>query len=291
MRWLAVANPAAGRPAQLRRALAALAGDATLSHEVAMTEAPGDATRIARQATGFEGLIAVGGDGTIGEILNGMALERQVLAVLPAGHGNCLARDLGVGDLSSALAALRQPRAGPLDLLDARFWREDGTQERRWCASTLAVGYVAQVVMRGRACFPWLGGTAYAVAAMLTVPAQFGLRLGPETCAASQRRTGVVINNTAHLANFRGLPDASIRDGRLDVMEQDFGWPRQLLHNVAVLAGSRRFGPLRLRQSVAEQLQFDEPCVVMADGELLPGVLRLGVTCQPGAATCLVGRR
>jgi diacylglycerol kinase family enzyme len=286
VRWLAIANPAAGSPLKVQRAVAALARVPDLACEVTETRGPGDATRIAKEAQDFDGLVAVGGDGTICEIVNGMALDRQVLAVLPAGHGNCLARDLGVGRLADALGASREPRPAPLDLLDARFDFADDRQMRRWYASTLAAGYVAEVVTRGRGRLSWLGGAAYAAAAMLTVPRYFVVRLGGEL----RRRNGMVINNTVHLANFRGLPDASVRDGRLDVMEQACRWPRQLLHNLSVLADSRRFGPVGMRQADRAALEFDAPCTIMADGELVPGVVRLEVECRPGAARSVVCR-
>ena len=101
--------------------------------------------------------------------------------------------------------------------------------------------------------------------------------------------TGLVINNTAHLANFRGLPDASVHDGLLDIMEQGYGWPRQLLHNLAVLLGSRALGPLTLRQAATEQFELAEPRTLMADGELLHEVRRVSVACRPGAVNCVVG--
>ena len=285
MKWLAIANPAAGRPRQVERAVAALSRVANCAHEVVETTAPGDATRIAAGARAFDGLIAVGGDGTIGEIVNGMDLDRQLLAVLPSGHGNCLARDLGVATLRGALRALETPVAAPLDLLDTRIRFADGREQRRWCASTLAAGYVTEVVMVGRSRLAWLGEAAYAAAAMLTVPRPFSLTF--DAARLPTRRTGVVINNTAHLSNFRGLPDASVRDGLLDVMELDAGWLRQLLHNLAVLAGSRRFGPFRLAQATDLKVAFAQPRTVMADGEILEGVLGLRVECRAGAARCV----
>jgi diacylglycerol kinase (ATP) len=287
LRWLAIANPAAGRPRQVQRAVAGLARLPGFACEVARTREPGDATGIAREARDFDGLIAVGGDGTIGEIINGMALDRQLLAVLPAGHGNCLARDLGVGGLRQSLDALRAARVEPLDLLQTRIAFHDGAEARRWCASTLAAGYVTEVVTMGRTRLAWLGQAAYAAAAMLTVPRSFAVSFGPS--GVPRRRTGVVVNNTLHLSNFRGLPEASVRDGLLDVMELDSGWTGQLLHNLAVLAGSRRFGPLAMRQAAGVGLTFDAPTTLMADGELLPAVVRLDVECRAGAARCVVG--
>jgi diacylglycerol kinase family enzyme len=289
MRWLAIANPAAGRARDAERALERLRRAAGLRHEVAHTGGPGDATCLARQAAGFDGLIAVGGDGTIGEVLHGMDLGRQRLAVLPAGHGNCLARDLGVSNAECAVASLERNACRPLDLMEVRIGFADGREERRLCASTLAVGYVADVVMLGRRRLHALGRAAYAAAAMLVVPQRFEARLDGSGGNGPRRLTGVVINNTAHLANFRGLPDASTRDGLLDIMEQGHGWRRQLLHNLAVLSGSRAFGPLRLRQAASEHLELECPRTLMADGELLDDVTRLSVSCRPAAVTCVVG--
>jgi diacylglycerol kinase (ATP) len=287
MRWLAIANPAAGRARESERLLTRLRRIASLRHEVALTAAPGDATRLARKAEGFDGIVAVGGDGTIAEVLHGMDLARQRLAVLPAGHGNCLARDLGVGDADHALSSLERRTCQPLDLMDVEIGFADGRKENRLCASTLAVGYVEEVVTLGRHRLPGLGRAAYAAAAMIALPSRFEARLASN--GGARCYTGIVINNTAHLANFRGLPDASVHDGLLDIMEQDYNWPRQLLHNLAVLAGSRAFGPLALRQAAVEQLEMTEPRTLMADGELLHEVTQLRVTCRPGAVSCVVG--
>jgi diacylglycerol kinase (ATP) len=254
---------------------------------VALTGAPGDATQLARKANGFDGIVAVGGDGTIGEVLHGMDLGRQRLAVLPAGHGNCLARDLGVGNPDRALNSLQRKAWRPLDLMEVHIGFADGREERRLCASTLAVGYVTDVVMLGRQRLQGLGRAAYAAAAMVTVPPRFEARLAAN--GGARRYTGLVINNTAHLANFRGLPDANVHDGLLDIMEQGYGWPRQLLHNLAVLLGSRAFGPLKLRQAAMEQFELAEPRTLMADGELLHEVKRVSVACRPGAVNCVVG--
>ena len=290
MKWLAIANPAAGRAREADRMIDRLRRLRDVDAEIVRTAAPGDATRLAEASSAFDGVIAIGGDGTIAEVLQGLDLRRQQLAVLPAGHGNCLARDLEVGDPGRALDALRRGARRPLDLMDVGVGFQDGRTERRLCASTLAVGYVTEVVMFGRHRLPQLGRAAYAAAAMVVVPGVFEARMaGADEPARPRHYTGLVINNTAHLANFRGFPDASVHDGVLDVMEQGHGWSRQLLHNLSVLAGSRAFGPLRLRQAASERLELREARTFMADGELLHGVSRVAVDCRPAAVTCVVG--
>jgi diacylglycerol kinase (ATP) len=290
VKWLAIANPAAGRLREADRMLELLRGLHDVDAEIARTAAPGDATRLARAASAYDGVIAVGGDGTIMEVLQGLDLRRQHLAVLPAGHGNCLARDLGAGDADDALDALRRGASRPLDLMEVDIGFADGRADRRLCASTLAIGYVTDVVMFGRHRLPALGRVAYAAAAMVVVPQKFEATVAGNGSPEGRRQyTGIVINNTVHLANFRGFPDASVRDGLVDVMEQGYGWPRQLLHNLSVLAGSRTFGPLEIRQAPTETLQLHEARTLMADGELLHGVSRVAVECRPAAVMCVAG--
>lgn len=68
------------------------------SVELRMTEKPGDATDLARAAVqvGCDVVIAAGGDGTIGEVVNGLVGTRTALGVLPMGTANVLARQLGI---------------------------------------------------------------------------------------------------------------------------------------------------------------------------------------------------
>lgn len=63
------------------------------------TSGPGDATRLAREcvAQGAGLIVAAGGDGTINEVLNGMARSQVPLAILPGGTANVLAMELGIG--------------------------------------------------------------------------------------------------------------------------------------------------------------------------------------------------
>jgi diacylglycerol kinase (ATP) len=290
VKWLAIANPAAGRAREADRLLAQLRELRNVDAEIVSTRAQGDATRLARESSAYDGVIAIGGDGTIAEVLQGLDLARQRLAVLPAGHGNCLARDLGVAHPERALDALRRGACTPLDLMDVRVGFSDGRTDRRLCASTLAVGYVTDVVEFGRQRLSGLGRAAYAAAAMVVVPKPFEARVAGTDAPASRRHyTGLVINNTRHLANFRGFPDASVHDGMLDVMELGHRWPRQMLHNLSVLAGSRAFGPLRMRQARTERLELPGTLTLMADGELLRGVARVEVECRPAATVCVVG--
>ena len=282
-RWLAIVNPAAGLARTNRRLVRRLAAEWGAHFEIATTAGPGDGVRLAREAACYEGLLAVGGDGTIAEVLGGMQLPRQTLALLPAGHGNCLARDLGIGSPELAFAALGRDRTAPLDLMRVHIEFSDGRRAQRLAASTVAVGYVADVVALGCRRFAALGGLAYTAAALLTCARARELRLGDGTTLTPRRLTNLVINNTAHLANFRAFHDARLDDGRLDVLEASYGWGRQMLHNAAILARSRRFGPAALWQARVVAIDNGRPARLMVDGELLEEVSRVRLECLPGA--------
>ncbi len=98
-RLLAIANPISGRgrASRLLPALDGLANTSGTTIEVRMTEAPGHGRELAAKAAGegYDGVIAIGGDGTINEIINGIGPHGLPLAVVPRGTGNVLAKEIG----------------------------------------------------------------------------------------------------------------------------------------------------------------------------------------------------
>ena len=99
---LLIYNPTSGRKrhrrfAEIERAVRILK-DTGVSTELAPTTGPGTATAIAREAVDKRRgmVIACGGDGTINEIVNGLAKSDVPMALLPAGTANILAKELGI---------------------------------------------------------------------------------------------------------------------------------------------------------------------------------------------------
>ncbi len=284
--WCAIANPEAGLPGETQRVArqlrdAGLVDSLVLSTSRTWLEA---ALRLHAQ----EDIVIVGGDGTVLAALQCMDRRRQRLAVLPCGHGNCLARDLGAGRLEAAIAALQAGRSRWIDLLQVDALQARGARTRLLAASTVALGYVTEVVRFGRTRLPRLGRRAYAAASLLTVPPRLLLQVHADgECVAAGRATGLVINNTTHLANFRAFPQARLDDGRLDLLLLDAGWTRQLVHNLAVACGSAAFGGRVMQQAVSVEVTSAAPLLVMVDGELLQDVVQLTVTCVPHAVQCV----
>jgi YegS/Rv2252/BmrU family lipid kinase len=99
---LLIYNPASGRRrhrrfAELEEAVRILKTDG-IAAELAPTSGRGNATSIARQAAvrNTDLVIVCGGDGTINEVINGIAGSNVPVAILPAGTANILAKELGI---------------------------------------------------------------------------------------------------------------------------------------------------------------------------------------------------
>ncbi|MBX3461532.1 MAG: diacylglycerol kinase family lipid kinase [Planctomycetes bacterium] len=109
-RLLLIANPIAGggRSRQLAPALAAALQARGLAAQVHWTTGAGDAGARAAAAgpEPWDGLVAVGGDGTLNEVLNGMPDPTRPLGVLPVGTANVLALELGLPRAPAAVAAM-----------------------------------------------------------------------------------------------------------------------------------------------------------------------------------------
>lgn len=156
MSTVVILNPRASRArTRLLAVKAAVASAAPLEGaDLRLTEEEGHARELAAEATreGADLVVAAGGDGTVNEVVNGLlegpgphgsdprpaARSRApVLAVLPLGTGNDLARSLGIPvDLEDALESYGLCRVRAMDLL--RLEQEGGTV---WCANHAAGGF------------------------------------------------------------------------------------------------------------------------------------------------------
>jgi len=94
-----------------------------------VTERPGHAREIAVSAMGFDALAAVGGDGTVGDVMSGILDrpgQRPRLAIIPAGTGNDIARNTGIQSMEHAVSALRNGRLRAFDMIRVDY-RDEGS--------------------------------------------------------------------------------------------------------------------------------------------------------------------
>lgn len=154
MRATIILNPAAGggRASALAPAILGAAKHAFGEVEVQETRAPGHARRLAEAAAraGIGHVLSVGGDGTHGEVADGIFAGQSApgavtLVPLPVGTGGDFTRLLSAGrDLEASLARLGQP-AATIDLGQVRYTTAEGQTETRCFLNMASVGLSADV--------------------------------------------------------------------------------------------------------------------------------------------------
>src|SRR5437868_9776008 len=164
-RFFAIVNPAAGggRSAKLAGPALARLRERSVLVDVVESPGPGSAVQIAREAymQGYRRFIAVGGDGTAHEILNGVFLsrsgsERISLGFLPLGTGNSFLRDFTSDGAEASLKALLAGHKRAVDLI--RLTHADGEV---YSLNLLSIGFTADVAALTNRYFKPLGHLGY----------------------------------------------------------------------------------------------------------------------------------
>jgi YegS/Rv2252/BmrU family lipid kinase len=148
-------NPASGmmsnrRTGALEEAIAVLR-DAGVEVRSTATDGPGSAGEVARAAIaeGCDTVLACGGDGTVNEVLQGMAGSEAALGVLPLGTANALASDLGLPlSLAGAARMLLDARSQRISVGRIRYRDREGETRSRYFTVAAGIGADAQLMYR-----------------------------------------------------------------------------------------------------------------------------------------------
>jgi diacylglycerol kinase (ATP) len=169
-----------------------------------------------------DALVVVGGDGMVSLAVNMVAQTSVPFAVVPAGTGNDLARGIGlpVGDLPRCISLMvesldREPQR--LDL--GRITSTEGS-EVRWFASILSAGFDAIVNERANAMHWPKGKSRYTLALLLELFALKPVRYQLTVDSHQREESAMLIsiaNNSTMGGGMRVTPEASMRDGLLDI--------------------------------------------------------------------------
>jgi YegS/Rv2252/BmrU family lipid kinase len=206
MNTIWIVNPASGRRrgSEVLARLPRLLADRGLGGEIVATTRPGEATQLARRAAD-DGVrvVAVGGDGTAHEVVNGIAGTRAVLGLVPIGSGNDLARALEIPSaVERALDVIARGRTARIDL---------GRFDHRWFANSVGLGFEAQVTIESRSITRLRGFAIYlgALAKALRRLRCPDLRVITDQGELSGRALLVCIGNGFRVGGgFRLTPDA-----------------------------------------------------------------------------------
>ena len=280
-RWLAIVNPAAGRPdggagwRTIERGLRA----SGVAFDSVRTERPGhgeELTRAALQA-GRRHIAGVGGDGSMNEVVHGImnaALTdtRDVtLAVAPTGTGNDWSRSLGITREPAAIVrALSAGRTMLHDVGAIDFPDSDGP--RRWFINVAGAGYDAYVTERVPrpvpSAFTYLGIALRG----LTQYRSPEFAITADDARIEGRMLLAFVANAQYCGNrMHVAPTARMDDGLLDVLAVRELSLLQVLPKLAKLYSGRILGDRAVRHLRAARVRIETapPAVIQADGQIV----------------------
>jgi YegS/Rv2252/BmrU family lipid kinase len=260
--------------------------------EVLFTRGPGDAAHIAQDAVerGQDFIVAVGGDGTVHEVVNGMMaaeVPTSVLGVWPAGSGSDFARGVGIpGDVEQALDLLVSGKPRNVDVGRIFCHDEHGQAVDRYYINAADLGLGAVVCRRLQRPPKFLPGKPSYL--WQTVRALFTYRnpvveLAVDNQPFSQRKiTSVVLANNAYFGSGMCIaPGARIDDGEFDlVVVGNLGRFEAIRRLGETYSGNRiRHPEINYSQCKRLEVRSESQVFLEADGEMvgcLPAVFEIG---------------
>lgn len=284
-----VVNPAAGRGKGRTtwQTIAALAADHGAT--VHFTERPGHAVDLARRAAdgGYDRVLAVGGDGTINEVANGLFGTGVALGLIPSGTGNDLCRALAVPRTpldAAKLALTGAPR--PIDVGEI--------EASRYFVNVAGVGFDAEVARATNAYPKYLGGTVPYILGILKTLWRFSpVPMEIDVDGRSYDRKVLLLavgNAQAYGGGMRILPEAVVDDGLLDICIGGDVGRMEILGLVPKLYSGRHVGHPKVEFARGRRVSIRSsiPVAVHADGDVI-GELPKTFIIHPGALPVITG--
>ncbi len=269
MNYCFIVNPASGRGKGLGvgRELEERLQYLNLDYQVLYTKAPGHAIELAQTAQEkFECVVAVGGDGTLNEVVNGLGQSGCTLGLLPVGSGNDFARAVSLETkLDVALNKLLRGRIRAVDL---------GKVNERYFHNGVGVGFDAHVVHTSLKVKRLRGNAIYLYSVLRTLfkyrPVSLAMEFNNQTHTSDYFM--VTVGNGMSLGGgFYLTPDAQIDDGLFDLcLIQNMPMPSVLRNLLKVYSGKHKEDPrVEIVRTENLKIRSHEPFAVHVDGELL----------------------
>lgn len=292
---LLIVNPAArhGQTADLVPVIEQLL--VNLPHDTFLTQHMGHAADMARAATGYDLVVAAGGDGTVHEVLDGIMAHpessRPALGLLPTGSGNDTRRTLGIStDLTSAALELAtgERRRFDVGVCNGTYFNNSFAAGLDAKVTAKAVEYKATKHRDGL----WLYLTSL-LHVLFNDLASFPMRVCFDGGAPENHDTLIiaVTNGATYGGGFKITPDAIPDDGLFDVcMIDPLSLPQALVRLPFVVTGKHtRMKPVHMSRHSSLVIECESPIPAQIDGEVLLES-RYAIEMLPSAVECVVPR-
>jgi YegS/Rv2252/BmrU family lipid kinase len=286
---VAILNPraAGGKTARRWPAFAKAIEDRLGGLNTLETERPGHATELTRQAleSGADTIIAVGGDGTVNEVVNGFFVDDKPvregarLGYVPMGTGGDFQRTVQLPTDPAAVAeCLEMSHVWPIDVGKIKLIGHDGAPVERYFINLASFGMGGDVSIKAKNCWATrFDGKLAFLWATFAVFFQYGgktvrLRLDDSPGEMTFRVTNVALGNGRyHGGGMHPCPRAKLDDGLLEVTTIDrLNW-FELIRDIRVLYSENLYVHPKTRHFRAKRIvaESDEITRVEVDGEAL----------------------
>ena len=235
-------------------------------------------------AKGAKLIVAVGGDGTINEVINGILSAPNkasdvTLGIINAGTGQGLAKGLGLpASLEDQLDVVAGGRTRSIDVAKLEYTSksESGAKSvTRYFINECEIGIGAEIIRRTTPALKRLGGTlSFGIASLGLLPTGYarGLRIQPDNHAIEGKYLGITVANGPIAGGSMLLaPEAKLDDGLLDmVCFRRTSFARKVYTFSRVYSG-KHIGTAGVEslQSSWLRVESDEPTAIAVDGELV----------------------
>ena len=278
-----IVNPAAGAGKTARKwpHIMARLQSLDLRFEYDITEAPGHARALARDAVarGYELVVSVGGDGTVNEVVNGLydtgSIAEIMLGIIGTGTGGDYIRTVGIPRAHlEACQCLIDPQKMAVDV-GVTEYLSGGVVERRLFVNFAGLGFDAEIVRTTTLKYKALNATASYLAGLLSTLLFYKnkavtLLIDGETI--EEKVCTVLLNNGKYGGGgMFAAPEADLSDGLLDVLIiGDLSKPDLLWSLPRVYRGTHLTHPkVTLKKAREIEISSDDSVSLQADGELL----------------------
>jgi diacylglycerol kinase (ATP) len=255
---------------------------AGLSFEFRFTERTGHATELAKEAaeSGFGCVVAVGGDGTIQEVANGLLQapnpKNIVLGIICTGTGSDLSRSVGISrKIEESCLSLTQRRVRTIDMGLVSYYG-DGKKQQRYFINSAGIGFDAAVVAATEKLPKYIGGTIPYVIGLVRSFLFYRnkcvtLTVNGESPRPLQALSVVVANGQYFGGGMRVAPEAVMDDGLFDIVIMgDFGKIELLREFPKVYKGNHLTLPkIHLTRGTLVTIESSDQFLLQADGEVL----------------------
>jgi diacylglycerol kinase (ATP) len=294
-RFFAIVNPAAGggRSAKLAGPALERLRKGGLEVDDVSTNAPGDAVRLARDAyaRGYRRFLAVGGDGTGHEILNGIfgrggiseravsepetakhsAVDRVAMGFLPLGTGNSFLRDYTREGAKASLQALLERRTRTIDLM--RLTHSTGEM---YSFNLVSAGFTANVGALTNRHFKPFGHLGYLLGVFVRLaqlrPLTFAVRCDEDLEWDRRPCLFLTFNNSAYTGGTMWIaPSANASDGLIEYVHWGPIGRFAALRMLPTIYDGRHMQHPQASRRAVRHVEFNMPSAVdvMVDGEVL----------------------